>query len=710
MNVWISLLLLYAQFTVGLSNTVDWTYCPVNCSCSTRDVASSRLTVDCQARTDVDQLADQLDLPLSSNLTSLSIVNSPLTQVPRSICRLTTLKELHLDNNKLTRLPDNCLSNLSNLERFSAHDNAIETLQDGVFDGLTKLRYFLTKLRYLNLNRNRISSIGLSVFATSSNLSSLFNILLSENNLTSLEPWSYDRGIIGNTNNRVYINLTRNKISKFTNRMGFHVRLCHTKIPFADVFLQNNNIKHFADILKGWQLSYAQLIGCFRLEHGLLNYLLWTDDNKIKCDCVNYYFYRIIALRNLPRYIIFIVRCNLIDPLTGTSSNVDGLHADLKSFVCELTERCPARCVCVHRPHNATLHVYCSNKNLTDLPLELSELPDTRTKYKLDFSKNRLLQRLEYRDYFVNTSILDVSNSGVDDIEDWEEIAKIPAINIFGNKISSIPPTFLLINITTEKLSLANNPWDCSCDNKWMSNWFISIANRLTQKVLCYSPPRLRGTNIAQASDEEFCVDPASEAVKTALAISLSTVVGVFLILLCVCIIVYRLRVKVYTRWKFHPFDRDECLGEDMDYDVFLSCSSNDNLPHGNGIRVQLERHGYRVCYPPRDFLAGDTIQDNICNAIVRSKRTVCLLTEHFLQSAYCMYEFDAAFHHNIVVKRKKRLIVLMALDSPNDLHADDDSQTTALRHYLRQYTYIDFAADDWLDNLLYGLPLHGMD
>ena len=74
------------------------------------------------------------------------------------------------------------------------------------------------------------------------------------------------------------------------------------------------------------------------------------------------------------------------------------------------------------------------------------------------------------------------------------------------------------------------------------------------------------------------------------------------------------------------------------------------------------------------------------------------------------MQEFDVAFHHNIMVKRKKRLIVLMALDSPNDLYVDDASDTAVLRQYLRQYTYIDYSADDWLDRLIYALPLRGMN
>jgi len=73
------------------------------------------------------------------------------------------------------------------------------------------------------------------------------------------------------------------------------------------------------------------------------------------------------------------------------------------------------------------------------------------------------------------------------------------------------------------------------------------------------------------------------------------------------------------------------------------------------------------------------------------------------------MHEFEVALHHNVVVKRKKRLVVLMALDSPADLHAIDATPTT-LRRYLRQYTYIDYTAPDWLDKLLYALPLHGMN
>ena len=49
-------------------------------------------------------------------------------------------------------------------------------------------------------------------------------------------------------------------------------------------------------------------------------------------------------------------------------------------------------------------------------------------------------------------------------------------------------------------------------------------------------------------------------------------------------------------------------------------------------------------------------------------------------------------------------------LDNPRaDLDVEDACNTAALGHYVRQYTYIDYAADDWLDKLLYALPVRGL-
>ena len=68
-----------------------------------------------------------------------------------------------------------------------------------------------------------------------------------------------------------------------------------------------------------------------------------------------------------------------------------------------------------------------------------------------------------------------------------------------------------------------------------------------------------------------------------------------------------------------------------MDYDVFLSFSSDDHSPSGLDVLNRLEAAGYRVCYHLRDFVGGLTIEENIVQAVQRSKRTVCLLTQNFI-------------------------------------------------------------------------------
>jgi len=179
---------------LAILSTVGTTIlCPGRCECSGGAPHHSHLTVDCHGDPDIDrrQLSQQLDALLSSNLSychvmRLTIKGTPLKHVPLSICRLTMLTRLNLDHNRLTRLPDSCLSNLTALTSLTASNNAITELQDGLFDGLDKL---IT----LNLSSNQISSIGLRVFNGSAMLTSLKEVHLNYNRIHTLEPWFLPR-------------------------------------------------------------------------------------------------------------------------------------------------------------------------------------------------------------------------------------------------------------------------------------------------------------------------------------------------------------------------------------------------------------------------------------------------------------------------------------------------------------------------------------
>ena len=605
----------------------NMTQCPNGCKCKPNpvDPFDNHLTVDCgDYSLPTEQLSRELDLLLSADhivecLKYLSITNTPLTRVPTSVCQLLNLQSLYLDYNRLTELPDNCFTKLTQLVTLSSTRNPIAGLQDGLFDGLQNL---VT----LDLSHNYIASIGLRVFSNASDLTSLRSLDLRSNKLTSLEPWWYYRCILGSVSSPVRITLSGNPISNFTNEMQFHFR-CGMKRPYGKLDLTGNDIIHIIDIIHGWDIGVLEVLCLANIRQHPRFRVDIARYRPYVCDCIDFQFYKIHSLA--PQDCLLDgVRCDGMREV---------ISIPLIEFVCELTDQCPPRCRCVYRPENSTLHVYCSSTNLTSLPLEVPPLPKSYVKYKLDLSNNKRLRHLEHRPYFVNTSFLDVSNCGLTEITMavWKYVSRFTVANFQGNKLHSFPRPVSTMNISA-RLLLGSNPWTCSCDNSWMITWLQSLSGQISDPgdIICSSPARMYGRNVLKSTENDFCVDPVHNAQRNlTLAVSVaSTIVAVLVILVIVGLVIYKLRVKFYRRWKFHPFDRDECVGEDMDFDVFLCCSSEDHNPDGLRILELLESNGYRVCYHLRDFLAGSPIADNMIQSIQHSKRTVCLLSTNFLQ------------------------------------------------------------------------------
>ena len=587
------------------------------------------MTVDCRYATDVD--VEQFDQLLSANnfterLTSLSIFNTPLTRLPASLCQLLNLQTLRVDRNRITELPDNCFTKLTKLMTLSMNHNSIVGLQDRLFDGLQSLRT-------LDLSFNNISSIGLRVFSNASDLIQLSSLDLSWNKLTSLEPWWYYRCIQASPTN-VY--LKWNLISNFTNKLEFNFR-CGMKEPAGFLDFSYNKIIHIMDILDGWNIQHKTILTMMCLlnfQKSLSQQVKFSIAGYYyACDCVDFPVYRVAKL--LPRMrILRDVYCATSEFRTDLAETVLAGTIPLNVFVCETLDRCPSNCRCAYRPSNNTLHVDCSAANLSSLPLDLPPLPNKFAKYKLDFSNNKLLRRLERRPYFVNTSFLVARNCSLTEIsvDDLRNAARFSVADFRGNMLQSLPVHADGLNLST-RLLLGDNPWKCSCDHSWMIEWLQSLSNQILDPgdIICKTPARLYGRNVLKSTENDFCVDP----VQRTLTITLSVVAPIFAVIVTMAttgLLMYKLREKCYRKWKFHPFDRDECTGEDMDYDVFLCCSSLDHRPHAVRILELIESNGYRVCYHERDFLPGSLITDNVGQSIQRSKRTVCLVSNNFLQ------------------------------------------------------------------------------
>jgi len=224
--------------------------CPTDCWCSYLYVPNPWLEIRCDNRsTNASSLLYEINAYLLGVVwnftTNLLIHTTPLTAVPESVCQLKGLTGLNLGGNPfLTTLPDNCFTRLRELQIFGAAACGLTSLQNGLFDNLTKLSF-------VTFQRNNISSIGAHLFDVTANLPNLRDIYLLENNLKEIDTWPVKRAQLFRKSR---IDLSKNHILRFTNSLGWHYD-CDSAPLLSPVKLTYNNITHLKDLLGGWNIT-----------------------------------------------------------------------------------------------------------------------------------------------------------------------------------------------------------------------------------------------------------------------------------------------------------------------------------------------------------------------------------------------------------------------------------------------------------------------
>ncbi|XP_062587357.1 toll-like receptor 4 [Saccostrea cucullata] len=72
------------------------------------------------------------------------------------------------------------------------------------------------------------------------------------------------------------------------------------------------------------------------------------------------------------------------------------------------------------------------------------------------------------------------------------------------------------------------------------------------------------------------------------------------------------------------------------------------------------ESRGLRLCLSKRDFRPGTEIAANITEAITKSRKTIIILSNHFLNSYWCMYEFNMARMESIYTRNGKHVLFMV--------------------------------------------------
>lgn len=641
MAVYLAIVLnmMMSQHTVMTSH--PW-ICPLNCSCDVKNrTYGLSLSVNCFKRFEHGDLTDMtpeivvlLANAEARHLVELNIEWTFLPMLPPPICEMTGLVSLCLDCNRIQTIPDECFSNMKNLLLLTMARNLIEKLERGVFDGLQNLQKLV-------LSVNPITTIDPHVFSNASKLTHLNYIALDNTELKEVDSWPMIRLLSVNSN--AEIDLSSSRLEKLTNNIKWQYQ-CKRNQFFKVLHLDNTRLRHITSIIKEWNLTIADTLCLTNAKDRQVQFSITFKDN-LQCDCQDFPYYKLFALDNAMHFDSFAsliedtADCNSPFHLTGRNP----FSLKLDAFVCDVFARCPLGCNCVHQPATSMLFVNCSVNNMSTLPTELPNLPTRHTKYSIYITNNLHLRAFEFREYLTSTTDFQLTNSGlreINGIKTWKTLLGMKILLLHGNYLRLLPDAVQSLNVTSTLISLGHNPWSCECDNRWMKLWLISIKNRLlnVDDLVCDAPDRLRGRNLLLVPYDDFCLDPVTEAVRRAITFSLIATCGFIIASVATVWMIYCFRFKLFVHWKFHPFDRDECAGEDMEYDVFLSSSSDDNCEDVLRLVEALESHNYKICYHARDFCAGDTIESNICRAIVSSKRTLCLMTENFVRRFASFY------------------------------------------------------------------------
>ncbi|XP_068603237.1 toll-like receptor 13 [Brachionichthys hirsutus] len=284
---------------------------------------------------------------------------------------------------------------------------------------------------------------------------------------------------------------------------------------------------------------------------------------------------------------------------------------------------------------------------------------------------------------------LDLSQNGLKSL-DFLAHVRLPALGCLllrGNKLTAINVTVFRALPALTYLDLMGNPFVCDCSNAAFVQW--AKDNEQTQVAYAYEydcsfPPAKEGTKLLDMDIESCRMDA-----------------GLFCFISTSCLVVLTLFTSFiyhFLRWQlayayylFLAFLYDSRKRKRMAplrYDAFISYNVHDEAWVYREMLPVLEgEHGFRLCLHHRDFQPGKPIIENITDAIYSSRKTICVISRHYLQSEWCSREIQLASFR--LFDEQKDVLVLLFLE---DIPSHQLSPYYRMRKVLKRRSYLSWA------------------
>ncbi|XP_051790174.1 toll-like receptor 2 type-1 isoform X1 [Erpetoichthys calabaricus] len=274
-----------------------------------------------------------------------------------------------------------------------------------------------------------------------------------------------------------------------------------------------------------------------------------------------------------------------------------------------------------------------SNANLQNTEKYLPEKVEI-----LDLSKNRLST---FDVYLPRLKELYISNNKLMTLPLAHNFPGLEVFNIEGNFLRSLQKSDVQDFKNLKFLKAGGNSYDCVCT--------------LVSKV-----EEIKDIIVQDWPDDYFCGSPLQYQRKRVKDVHQSVlecyqnimlsviIIGTLVILVILIVVCYKSHAFWYLRmaWKWLQAKRKATKEVDtskIKYDAFISYSEEDCQWVEEILVPQLEddKEHFKLCLHKRNFQPGKWIMDNVIESIEVSRKTLFIISKHFVNSEWCKYELE---------------------------------------------------------------------
>ncbi|GAB6025379.1 TOLL-like receptor [Chamberlinius hualienensis] len=680
--------------------------------------------------------------------------------------QLTHLIDVNLSYNKIISVDVGAFDNLENAEIVNMSHCKIDFvdylfqkvnvyLVDLSYNRISRIegKQFSNHIKHLILSHNKIKSLLFTTADFPKYLDASI-IDLSYNSLSNIEylilPLSLKQ-----------LDLSNNQMEVFFMHWVAIDRIHIEKLNFPEINLKNNSLQVLPPMMfpDKFNLDENPLV-CHCLNSWLFNSAV-SINTQFRQSCKSVSHFNPSHIANLTSDMLCESsyydsnRCIVANTTYNEPFQIIS-PTETKVYSCQF--ECPFPCYCYTTEYFEILHLYCSNNHLPYIPeLPSDNLLAQNSKVTLWLDGNHFITLNSGNFTFINTVKLYLNNSNIISVNEntfhnmtqlelidlsknkltelpvgifnqltvlktvllndnllkilpnyaFEATKQLQTLHLNNNRLSKFPKDIFKNDYNLNELTMYNNVWQCECDFILNFNEYLKYHSRTVlypDQTLCVKDD---GEFIEALTSTDYyeahCKIEPINVIKMWIGISFACVSLIIAVLLF--IFRYEIQVILYSKLKFRIFK--QANAEDIKgkrFDAFVSYSSDDSDFIVNEILPKLEQidYPYEVCIHERNFMPGDFIQDAILEAVKQSSRTIIVLTENFVNSGWCMYEFKVA-HMQMMEDRCPRIILIVKDDIPKDLN-------TRLKMYIKTNTYLKWGERLFWQKLYYTMPSERVD